>query len=617
MKKLISLTISIFMILSLCANIVFAAPSLTITNQNLDTVTGVVTISGEILGSKGKVPVTLLVEKDGAQIFADSVVSGTLTAGKTTFTINTFKFLDSAEPGVYDFYIYGRYADVSAEFEMGYVSNETWYNIIKQVNINKAAYDVAVNETAKQAALDANTAHISANAVYADLNTSVYSTFSDGAKEVISLESMKDSYPLPDIWESTTENVNNLIIQINAFKAACARGYYYATLHDTYKPGDAAGSKAAFDAWFSANKQEYQEQIVDGVPQNVVVFDLEADNGSTTLDEASFMTTVFTANYNNLNFFKRIPEIATLRDKSSLQAKIIEACILGYVDTETNGVTCASFVKNYKDHIGITVAYDSQKWGVAFGSIAGNDYPSYSALASAVNTAVNTPGQNQQNNNNNNNIFSGTTSVGGNGGAVMGVVNNGAANVAASDEAPFEDLDGYAWAKEAIDFLYARSIISGRDEKTFDPSGLVTRAEFIKMLVCTYNFENTDISDISFSDISVSDWYARYVKQAAAMGVVTGDENGCFNPAQNMTREDMAVTVFRASKFPSATRALEYADLTDISGYAVEAVASLSEKGVVAGVGDMLFAPKKTVTRAEAAKILYNVLEKTRPEEVK
>ena len=73
----------------------------------------------------------------------------------------------------------------------------------------------------------------------------------------------------------------------------------------------------------------------------------------------------------------------------------------------------------------------------------------------------------------------------------------------------------------------------------------------------------------------------------------------------------MAVTIYRASEFAEATDAHVFGDAADISDYAKSAVATLHENGVVSGMGDMTFAPKKNVTRAEAAKILYNVLIKT------
>ena len=612
MKKIVSLILALLIVMSLGVNLAFATTesSVVITARNHNITTGEVTVSGKVADTRGSIPLMLTVEKGGVVIYLESGVTAPINNDTNydddnTFTFNAFRFTEDCTDGTYKFTVYARHINKSSSFEIEYVPNSVWYGIIKTVNDNKAVYDAATTDVTKQTVLDTVTAHIQSNILKTDLDSALYTTLSSNAKALISKTAVKNLYSIPATWAETEANVIQLSGAVAAFKAACAEGMVYAQLHDSFVSNDASASKTAFDAWYALNKTG---------------LGLEAENGATAISENQFMTTVFPTIYNSLNFYKRLPSIANETNSLTLQKAFIDAVILTKVNDTPNATTLRPFVNTYKGYIGVNTTL----WGndnnttaqsTALGAVVGKSYDTLALLASAIDGGFSTGGNNG--NNGNNNIYSGTTSVGGNTGVVTGVINNNGKQPVSSDEAPFEDLDGYDWARDAIDFLYRREIISGRDEKTFDPAGLVTRAEFIKMLTLTYNFNAADKEAVTFGDVGYGDWFAQYVKTAAAMGVVTGDENGNFNPGAHITRQDMAVTVFRASAFPDATRALEFADAAYISDYAKAAVASLYEKGIVAGMGDMSFAPLENVTRAQAAQILYNVLAETSPEEVR
>lgn len=607
MKKLISFILASFMSVSLCAGSVLASgPSLSV-NRSHDVVTGVVTVTGSVDYKRGEVPLTLLVEKDGVLVFGDDAVTTPVKndanlEDDNKFTINSFRFTSSMTEGKYKFTVYARYLNLRQSFEMEYVPNSQWFNIIKTIKDNKGLYDAAAGDEAKEAVLTSTTAHITSNILKTDMNDVTYSGLSASAKNLISKSAISAAYDIPETWTDTTENVNKLAAAITVFKDACANGVLFAELYDSYVQGDEAASKTRFDAWYAANK---------------TAFGLEADNGATTtLNEATFMAgegSVFPTLYNHESFYKRIPAIAAEMNVGTVQKGFVDAAILSKVEQTFSGNTLGTFLGTYASYIGIDygTANANQK-SIAHEAVAGKSYAKLSgtdstALEYAVENAIPQSQQGGQNN-----VLDGSPTTGNTAGVVTGVVNNGTSEPVSSDEAPFKDLENYAWAKDAIDFLYRRSIISGRDEETYDPAGLVTRAEFIKMLVATYNFAAEDYSDYKFNDIVGGEWYAIYVKKAAAMGIVTGDENGNFNPNRTITRQDMAVTVYRASKFPDSTEELPFNDKSEISSYAQAAVGSLYEKGVVSGMGDKRFAPLENVTRAQAAQILYNVLIETK-----
>jgi len=171
----------------------------------------------------------------------------------------------------------------------------------------------------------------------------------------------------------------------------------------------------------------------------------------------------------------------------------------------------------------------------------------------------------------------------------------------------FEDLEGYDWAKDSIDALVKKGIISGTSSNTFEPGRNITRAEFAKLIVTAFGIgEGDDSSD--YSDVNSSDWYYQFVKAAAAANIVTGYEDGGFKPNNTITRQEMAAIIVRAFKakgveLPAAEPA--FADNDEIGDWAKEYVGVLTSLGIVQGRGENKFAPTESLTRAEAAKVIH------------
>lgn len=174
-----------------------------------------------------------------------------------------------------------------------------------------------------------------------------------------------------------------------------------------------------------------------------------------------------------------------------------------------------------------------------------------------------------------------------------------------SGSAVFADVAENHWANEAIIALRDAGILNGRDEKTFAPDDLVTRAEFAKIIVEAFKLPEVE-GAASFSDCADDAWYTPYILRAAGNNVVTGYD-GLFDPGKPITREDAAVIIARLFE-NNGEVSLSFADADEVSDYAKEAVAMLAEAGLVNGVGDGKFAPKVKITRAQAAQLVYNVI---------
>lgn len=173
----------------------------------------------------------------------------------------------------------------------------------------------------------------------------------------------------------------------------------------------------------------------------------------------------------------------------------------------------------------------------------------------------------------------------------------------------FSDVDDMHWGYKSITALADMGIVEGSDGK-FRPNDSITRAEFVKMLCVRFNIE--EFYECAFADVTANDWFLGSVAGAEKRGLICGDGTN-FLPRANITRQDAAVMVYRFIKdsgyiLPSGT--LEFADSNNISEYAKEAIAALKADGKVAGTGDNMFMPINNITRAEAAQMIYNTLER-------
>ena len=108
-----------------------------------------------------------------------------------------------------------------------------------------------------------------------------------------------------------------------------------------------------------------------------------------------------------------------------------------------------------------------------------------------------------------------------------------------------------------------------------------------------------------FSDAN-GDWYTPYIAAAVEHGIITGRDDGTFGVGQNITREDIAVIIFRTQGSPAAEMH-EFPDSDQISDYAEGAVSYMYSTGIARGDDNGYFNPKNSATRAEASKMLFGL----------
>lgn len=178
----------------------------------------------------------------------------------------------------------------------------------------------------------------------------------------------------------------------------------------------------------------------------------------------------------------------------------------------------------------------------------------------------------------------------------------------------FTDLGTVAWAEAAIKELTAKGIINGVGSNSFAPLKEVTRAEFITMIVRAFNLPLENVS-ADFSDVATSNWSYSYVAAGVNSGLINGVGGGKFEPNRSITREEMAIiaanalTKFKGKSVTDADALLaNFKDKSSIASYGKDAVALLTQEGIVKGMTADTFAPKGIANRAQAAVIISNII---------
>lgn len=111
---------------------------------------------------------------------------------------------------------------------------------------------------------------------------------------------------------------------------------------------------------------------------------------------------------------------------------------------------------------------------------------------------------------------------------------------------------------------------------------------------------------VSFSDTK-GHWAEAYIHQAADLNLVNGYGNGRYGPDDNMTRAHFVTILWREAGEPEPTGTASFTDLNPKQSYYHKAVAWAEENGVVNGIGNGLFAPDANVTREQIAVTLYRM----------
>ncbi len=168
------------------------------------------------------------------------------------------------------------------------------------------------------------------------------------------------------------------------------------------------------------------------------------------------------------------------------------------------------------------------------------------------------------------------------------------------------------WAKNDIELLNAAGVVQGRGNGLFEPESYITRAEFSAILARAFELAPIYYEG-QFSDVKKHNWYAGVVAVVTKHGIAHGTSETTFSPELPITREEMAAMIMRAYRKTGAqTNGIGsgYADAAEISAWALSDVREANALGLLYGLPDGSFQPKRNATRAEATVIIKRMLMK-------
>jgi len=178
-------------------------------------------------------------------------------------------------------------------------------------------------------------------------------------------------------------------------------------------------------------------------------------------------------------------------------------------------------------------------------------------------------------------------------------------------EQTFSDVPTTNWAFQYISELVNDNVLSGYPDGQFRPNNNVTRAEFAKIMISASGIQVKPATSTSFEDVAVTDWYCSYIESSKEF--LTGFQYGgsaMYLPNKAAIREDIAVALVKLKGYDISVADLGmlqtmFSDYDSISESAKRYVAVAVERGLVSGYDDGTFRGQKSITRAEAATLIW------------
>ncbi|WP_162463410.1 ice-binding family protein [Paenibacillus psychroresistens] len=162
------------------------------------------------------------------------------------------------------------------------------------------------------------------------------------------------------------------------------------------------------------------------------------------------------------------------------------------------------------------------------------------------------------------------------------------------------------WAESAISSWVNQSLVVGYEDGTFRPEVKVNRQEFAALVNRSFVF--TEAGTIEFTDVAQTDWAYSDIAKAKQAGYVTGYPDGTFKPKQEMSRQEVAVTIAKLLALKPSTSADLIKDLSSIPAWSKGDIGAVMDQAIMTGYPDGTFHPLQATSRAEVIIILDKAL---------
>lgn len=160
-------------------------------------------------------------------------------------------------------------------------------------------------------------------------------------------------------------------------------------------------------------------------------------------------------------------------------------------------------------------------------------------------------------------------------------------------QASFPDVDSDAWFNKYIGYLEDKNVLSGYEDGTFRPMDTITRGEISAVIARAQRYDLISYNNI-FTDVTENDWAKDYIETLADKNIVSGYEDGTFGPYSPLTRAEAVAIINRV--LVESTPIVTFTP-NDIAGHWAEAdiLLAVNERKVGANAVVPTVKPEETV----------------------
>lgn len=171
----------------------------------------------------------------------------------------------------------------------------------------------------------------------------------------------------------------------------------------------------------------------------------------------------------------------------------------------------------------------------------------------------------------------------------------------------YNDIRGH-WAEKYMAELSYMEILNGFVDKTMKPDKVITRSEFITMVVRVMDLKDDGKKHSNYTDIPTTHWAYSYINRAKAYGLLDYFNGKNLYPNNIITREEMAIIISAA--LPQNFQVDKLVSFSDIkSDYTnKKSIDKAASAGIINGKPDGSFSPQGSSSRAEAAAMIYRFI---------
>lgn len=183
-----------------------------------------------------------------------------------------------------------------------------------------------------------------------------------------------------------------------------------------------------------------------------------------------------------------------------------------------------------------------------------------------------------------------------------------------ANAATFSDVNEDHKYFTAVESLYNLEIVNGYPDGSFGPDKAVNRAEALKMILNSAEIGSAEIEDgdgVDFSDVGLDDWFAKFVLSGVERGIVNGNPDGTFAPARQVNKAEFLKMLLESFDIDlSKHQGLEEGVSADssVEDWFLPYLSYSKTVGITTPSLNNMLEPGKMLTRGECAEIIYKML---------